>query len=118
MKYGGHGLDNPIQETFETQTFESQRHVGTATVGQDFGVQPRPEVAQNQGHRDEHQTQPGIPRAGVNPRLPQLTVARLDAKAFAITLAHLGRTAVYPPGGEQEFLVSALATLAVAITAI
>ena len=70
---------DPVQHAFEAEAFEVERGVVSVAVGQEHVVEPDPQVAEHQRHRDEQQPQPGLARAGINPCLPQLAKARFDA---------------------------------------
>ena len=118
MKFGGDRLSDPIQQTLEAQSFQAERLVVAATVRQDRRVDPYPEIAQDQRDGDEHEPQAGVSCAGVNPRLPQLPVARFDAEAFAVAFANFGRRAVDAPSGEQQFLRTSFHCLVVAVAPI
>src|SRR5919201_5721666 len=118
MKYGCDSLSYPIEQLFETQPLQPERHGRSASLRQQRGVNPYPQIAQEQGDGHEHQAQMRIARAGVNPCLPQLPETRFDAKTFAVAFADLRRTAVDPPGREQKFLLPPLARFAVAVAAV
>src|ERR1700731_2354409 len=118
MKYGYHGLSDPIQQLLEAQEFEPECHGRSAPFRQQGGVNPHPQVPQEQGYGYKYQPQVRIARASVNARLSQLAEARFDAKAFPVALADSGWSPPYPPGCEQQLLLSSFALLAVVIGAV
>ena len=59
-------MRQPIEHPFETQAFRTKRQVVAATIAQPLGMQPDPQVAENQGQGHEQQSQLGLAGAGVN----------------------------------------------------
>src|SRR5882724_10428182 len=118
MKYGDHGLSDPVQQTLEAQPFEAERHGWASAIRQQRGVDPHPQISQDQGYGHKHQPQVRAFDAGVNPRLPHLAVARFDAKPLAVALADFGRRTMHAPGTEQELLLDTFSVFAVAVGAI
>src|ERR671937_97132 len=107
MKFGDDNLRDPIQQAFETQPLQAERLPWAGTLRQDRGVNPHPEVAQNQRDGDKHQPQMGVPGAGIDSRLPELAETRLDTEAFAIAFADFGWRPMNAPRSEQQLLTSA-----------
>src|SRR5438105_10203926 len=106
MKYGKHRLGDPVQQALEAKSFEPERHAVASAICQNRRVDPHPQIPQDQGNSDEQQAQERLSRAGANPRLTELPVARLDAKALAIALADFGRRTVDSPGSEEQLAVA------------
>jgi hypothetical protein len=61
-------------------------------------VNPNPQISQQQRDRHEQQSQVRIACAGVNPRLPPLPIARLDAESFAVALPEQEKGSGKAPG--------------------
>src|SRR5713101_5341367 len=101
MKYGDNSLSDPVQQLLEAQQFEPERHGRSPSFRQDGGVNPNPQISQQQGDDYKHQPQVRVSRTSVNARLVQLAKARFDAKAFAVAFADLGRSSVHTPGSEK-----------------
>src|SRR5438093_2997135 len=118
MKYGDYGLSDPIEEAFETQPLETERQRRSLALRQVRRVNPYPQVSQDQAKGYKHQPQARVSRAGVNACLPQLAIARFDAKALAVALADLGRRTMHPPGSEEQLLLYPFFVFAIAVGAI
>ena len=111
-------MHDPIQHALETQTFQVECQVVSATVGEASLVKPHPQVAENERDRNEQQAQARIASTGINPRLPHLAIACFDAESFAILLANLDRRTLHSPSGEQQFLSNTFFVFAVLVRAI
>ena len=98
-------MDDPIQHLFEPQSVQVQGEIVVGAVGQLRGVDPHPQVAQDQGDGDEQQPQSWIARAGIDSRVSQLAIARFDSEPLAIHFTNLGRRTLHAPSGEQQFFV-------------
>ena len=81
-------------------------------------MNPHPDVAkyERQGHKEQPHVR--VARASVNPSLPPLTITCLDAKAFSVSLADVGGSAVDPPGGEEKLLTLFLVGSAVPVATV
>src|SRR5277367_5353921 len=100
MEYGCDSLSDPVQELLETQQLEPEGHRLTASFRQERGVNPHPQIPQQQCYGHKHQTQVRVSCTRVNSRLTHLTEARFDAKTFAVALADLPGSPAYTPGGK------------------
>src|SRR5947208_598297 len=118
MKYGCDRLGNPIEQLLEAQKLRPKLYGSPLSFRQERRMDPDPEIPQQQGDGDEDQPQMGVSRAGINPRLPQLAEARLDAETFAVALADLGRGSTNPPGRKEQFLLPTCSFLAVVVSAV
>ena len=81
-------------------------------------MNPCPKVPQYQCHSQKRQPQPGVPRAGADSRLSHLPETSLDAESQTVHLGDFGWRTMHTPRREQQLLMSLLAVLAVAMSAI
>jgi len=58
----------PQQQASKPQRLRTQLPSPTLGLGQDFGMQPDPDIPQDQGHADKRQPQDRIPAAGADAR--------------------------------------------------
>ena len=59
----------PQQQASQPQRFRTQAPRSTPRLCHDFGVQPDPHMAQDQGHADKQQTQDRVAAPGADARL-------------------------------------------------
>src|SRR5205814_8124702 len=109
---------DPIEESLEAKSFEADGRAVGATIGQECIVNPDPQIAKQQGHGNEQQSQVRIARAGMNLGLSHLAVTAFDAKPLAIAMADFGGRARHAPGGKQELLLHPLAVLSTFVRAV
>jgi len=88
-------------------------HRVSRSLGKARLMNPYPNVPQDECQGDKEQSHVRIARAGVNPPLSPLAIARFDAEPLAMTFADVGGRAVNPPGSEEKFLTLLFAVFAV-----
>src|SRR5487761_1328883 len=86
-----------------------------AALGEVRLVNPNPEVAQDQRHRHEKQTQMRILYASVDAGLAKLAIARLDAKTLSVAFADFGGGATDAPRAKQQLLLDLLSVFSIAV---
>ncbi len=111
-------MNDPVEQTFEAQTFQTQRELLVRAVGQTGLVQPDPQVAKDQSQPHEQQSQVRLSRAGHDAGLPHLTVTGLDAEAQAVVFADRCRSSRHTPRREQHLLLHAATILPIPMSAI
>ena len=87
MQYGCDCLGDPVEQLLKAQQLQLNQHCRATSFVQTRRVNPDPQVAQQQRHRNKHEPQMGVLRTRVDARLMQLAKARFDAKPFAVALA-------------------------------
>ena len=93
----------PQQQASKSQRFRTQSPRSTPRLCHDFGVQPDPHIAQDQGHTDKQQTQDRVAATGADARLMPLSIGRLNAKPSPIGGANPAQGAMCDaPGGIQQ----------------
>ena len=97
MESSDHRICNPVEQPFEPQAFQSQRHCLTLPVGQSRSVNPHPQIAQDQRHSHKDQTQPWAARACIDAGLARgWRKAGFNAESFAIPLSNVASVPFTP----------------------
>ena len=95
-----------------------QLHLGPFTLGKHRVMDPDPHVAQDESDRNEQQSDVGISGTSVNACLTHLTIACLDAEAFAVKLPDLCRRPLHSPRGEEQLLFDLLLVFPISMPSI
>jgi len=77
-------MQQPNQHPFETQTLRTQQSSAAARRRQFLPVEPNPHVPQYQRQGDKEKPHHWTTRTGLDPRLVQLSIARLDAEELTV----------------------------------
>src|SRR5690349_7359240 len=100
-------MSQPVQHSLEPELFWLQFQFFVSCRGELRLVKPDPQVAQDQGHGEEHEAEVRLAGAGVNSGLAHLAIAGFDAEAFSIAIANVSGTAADSPGGKEQLLLDA-----------
>jgi hypothetical protein len=80
----------PQQQASKPQRLQTQLLGPPPRHRDDFGMQPDPHIAQDQGHADEQQPQDRVTATSADARLMYLPIGRLNAKSSPIGSANPG----------------------------